>query len=280
MNKSEELLQTQCLNCGTSVKGAYCHQCGQRLRDNLDRSLGRLMGEFFGTIFFFDNRFFVSIKHLFGFPGSMTVKFLEGKRKKFISPVTLFLLINLIYFFVNPLTDYSISLYDQTRAQPYSQLTKVWLDQKLQNEELEEGTFSIVYQRMSDSVSKSVMIINVPIIAFFVYLMAFKKRPFYFDSLIFAFHFFSLFLVSWIMLYWADVLFTFIPSNFSSTVSYISFYLFSIVIPLCYAVLSAKKFMRVRWYWAVPAGFAVIISVILTNIIYRFIIFCITLLII
>ena len=122
MEKTPEKSQKKCFNCGTPVNGVFCHNCGQRVRDNLDRSLGRLLGEFFGNVFFLDNRFLLSLWYLVRYPSRMTVEFLEGKRKKFISPVTLFLFLNLIYFIVNPLTDYSLSLYDQTHSQPYSPL--------------------------------------------------------------------------------------------------------------------------------------------------------------
>lgn len=276
MEKSRELAQTHCLNCGASVKDRFCHYCGQHIRDNLDRSLSRLLGQVFGNIFFLDNRFFLSVRYLFLFPGGMTVEFLEGKRKKFISPITLFLFINLIYFLINPLTDYSLSLYDQAYSQPYSMWTKDWVEHKLKKEGLLEQNYSITYQNMSDNISKSIMIINVPMIAVLVYLMAFKQRRYYFDSLIFTFHFFSLFMVSWIMLDWVDALINFLSGHENSIVSAISFNLFTFLIPLLYAILSIRNFMNIRWFWAIPAGVGVMVSVALSNFLYRFIIFIVT----
>ncbi len=276
MDKRRQSGQTHCLNCGASVKGAYCQHCGQHVRDNLDRSLSRLLGEVFGNIFFIDNRFFLSVRYLFRFPSRMTVEFLEGKRKKFVSPITLFLFINLIYFFLNPLSDFSLPLYDQANSQPYSMWTKEWLDQKLEKDGLDWRNYSITYQNMSDTISKSIMIINVPMIAFFVYLMALKQRRYYFDSLIFSFHYFSLFLFSLIILDWADTLITFFDGHENSALSSISFGLFTLFLPLLYAILGIKKFMGIRWYWAIPAGLGVMISIILANLFYRFIIFIIT----
>lgn len=277
MDKSPGSLQTHCLNCGASTKGIFCDQCGQRLRDNSDRSLSRLIGEIFGNLFFFDNRFFLSAKYFFQFPGRMSVEFLEGKRKKFISPVTLFLFFNLIYFLVNPLTDYSLPLYDQIDGQPYSGWVKEWVDLKLEKDGLNMQSYGVIYQNMSDNVSKSIMIINVPIIAAFVYLMAFKRRRYYFDSLIFCFHFFSLFMASWIILDWFDTLIDILAGHNNSMVSLISFNLFAFLIPLLYAILSIKKFMNIRWYWAIPAGMGVMVAVTLANFLYRFIIFLVTL---
>lgn len=276
MKSGNELLQTQCLNCGASVEEGFCHHCGQPVRDNSDRAIGRLLSEFIGNIFFLDNRFLLSMRYIVLFPGRMTVEFLEGKRKKFISPITLFLFFNLIYFFVNPLSDYSLSFSDQIYSQPYSKWIKEWIDLKLQTEGLSESAYGIIYQNMSDSISKSIMIINIPMIAVFVYLMAFKRRRFYFDSLIFAFHFFSLFMASWIILDWVETLINFLSGDDRSIVSYISFYLFVFFIPLLYAILSIKKFMGFKWYWAIPAGMVVVLGVSLANLFYRFIIFVLT----
>lgn len=279
MEKSRELLQTYCSNCSVSLKGSFCHNCGQRVRDNSNRSLGPLIVDFLNNIFFFDSHFFLSIRYLIQFPSRITVEFLEGKRKKFISPVTLFLFFNLIYFFVSPLSDYSLSLYDQTYSQPYSVWTKEWVNIKLQNIGLDEQAYGVIYQNTSDNISKSIMIINVPIIAIFVYLMAFRRRRFYFDSLIFSFHFFSLFICSWIMLDWVGSLIDFFASQDDSIVSKISFYLFAFLIPLFYAILGIKKFMNIHWYWSFFAGIGVIIAVNLANLIYRIIIFIVTFLV-
>jgi hypothetical protein len=277
MEQSPTSSPTQCLNCGATVAGAYCHQCGQRTRDNSDRSIGRLLGEVLGNIFFLDNRFLLSMWYLLRYPGRMSVEFLEGKRKKFISPVTLFLFFNLIYFFVNPLSDYSLPLYDQISSQPYSDWTKEQVRQKLREEALEFKDYAVTYQNASDNISKSVMIINIPMIAAFIYLLSFKRRRFYFDSLIFAFHFFSLFMLSWVMLDWVETLVIFLFGEDSSIVSTIRFNLFLLIIPLLYGFFSIKKFLQIPWYWGIPGGIGAVFAVLFTNLFYRFIIFVITL---
>lgn len=276
MENSPKIIKTNCLNCNATVTGDFCGQCGQHVRDNSDRSIRHLLADFFKNVLFFDNRFFISIRFLLCYPSLMTVEFLKGKRKKFISPVTLFLFVNLVYFFVNPLSDYSLSLYDQINSQPYSVWIKNWVEMKLQAEGLSEQAYSIEYQTKSDSISKSIMIINTPIIAFFVYLITFKKRKFYYDSLIFSIHFFSLFIISWIMLDWADSIIDFLPNQVHSLVSSISFNLFTLIIPLLYAILGVKRFMNIPWYWAIPAGFGVTLAVFFANFFYRFIIFLTT----
>lgn len=277
MEKRHESKQIECLNCGAYVKATFCDHCGQRVRDNSDRSVSRLLGEFLGNLFFIDNRFLLSVGYLIRFPGRMTVEFLEGKRKKFISPISLFLFFNLIYFLVNPLSDYSLALYDQTYSQPYSgKWMEDWIRLKLQNEGLDWQAYSIIYQKMSDNIAKSIMIINVPLIALFMYPMVFKSRRYYFDSIIFAFHYFSVFMASLVMLSWANTGFEFLSVPDDLIIYDLSFILFTLGIPILYAMLSIKKFLGIRWYWAIPAGLGVVIALALASLCYRFIIFIIT----
>jgi hypothetical protein len=272
MEQPQQVTQTQCLNCGAAITGSFCHACGQSVRDTTDRSIGKLLGDFLDNIFFFDNRFVISLRYLFWYPSRMTAEFLAGKRKKFVSPVSLFLFVNVIYFFVNPLTDYSISLEDQY-SQPYGPLIKDWINGKLQNGGLDFRSYSSTYQNMSDTISKSIIIINIPMIALGVYLMAFKKRRFYYDSLIFTFHFFSLFLASWILLDWANTLIDYIAGNDDSIIGAVSFVLFAFALPLLYAILGMKKFLDIKWHWAILTGVVVMVAVNLTNMCYRLIIF-------
>lgn len=277
MGKDQELAQSNCLNCGSSLTGHFCNECGQNARDNSNRSVSLLLGDFLGNLFFIDNRFILSVKYLFGFPSRMTVEFLEGKRKKFISPITLFLFFNLIYFIVNPLTDYSLSLEDQFYSQPYSEWIQASVIDKIENGGFADNTYSAIYQQMSDTISKSIMILNVPLIALFVYLMAFKRRRFYFDSLIFSLHFFSLLIFCPVLMKWCDLLFASLPNHISSAIPDFTFELFCYVIPTIYAILSIKKFMNIKWIWSIPAGLWVVASVVFVNLIYRFMILWLTL---
>ena len=70
--------------------------------------------------------------------------------------------------------------------------------------------------------------------------MAFKKRRFYFDHLIFALHYFSLVLLSWVMLDWAATVLLFLSGHDGTLLAEISSKLFLLVIPLLYAVVHRR----------------------------------------
>jgi len=73
------------LNCGTSLAGDYCSQCGQRdippypsVRDLVIDAFWELSG--------WDGRFASTVRALVQRPGMLTREFLEGRRARYLSP--------------------------------------------------------------------------------------------------------------------------------------------------------------------------------------------------
>ncbi len=268
-----------CLNCGSEFTSKFCPQCGQRDVENSDRSIIRLTIDLLNNVFFFDNRFWISIRYLLTRPGKMTVEFLEGKRRKFISPITLFLFVNVLYFFLSPLTDYSLPLADQMKYQAHSEMATRMVEDKLKKHELSNEayqeslrTYATKYQSASDNISKSLMILNVPIVALFVYLLSLRKRPYYFDALIFSLHYFTLFLLSISV---GDILKEIIQALGDPGANFLGIWLliFVLIIPLTYLSISLSKYLGHKWFVAIALGIFVFIGGGLAQFLYRAIIF-------
>jgi hypothetical protein len=102
----------RCLNCNTLLQGNFCHTCGQKFIEQKERTLKYFIIQFFGAAFFLENSFIKNLWRLLSTPGLMAHDFVEGRRKRWMAPFSLFLLINLIYFIVNPLTDFNLPLHD------------------------------------------------------------------------------------------------------------------------------------------------------------------------
>jgi len=276
MNKISSVQNEPCLNCGGTINGSFCNQCGQKALDNIDRSMATLLGGFFTNLFFLDNRFFLSIRMLVTRPGTMTVDFLNGQRKKFLPPVTLFLFANLIYFFLTPLTDYSLPLHDQVKWQPYSPTAKRLIANRLNERGISFADYARTYNKASDNISKTVMILNIPMIALFVYLFTFRKRKFYFDSLIYSFHFFTVFLLSICV---GDILSQLINplvARIDIDLEGFWFILFLLALPILYLIVSLRKLASMSWWLAILGGFGLFVGLFLVQFVYRAIMFFLT----
>ena len=78
-----------CLNCGASLTGPYCNQCGQR--GTVHRSLRAYFGDLAANLFNFEGKFFRTLPMLVWKPGELTRRYIEGERASFISPIALYL---------------------------------------------------------------------------------------------------------------------------------------------------------------------------------------------
>ncbi len=114
-----------CGNCDTVLQGPYCHGCGQRRIEAADRSMRRLLGQFFGALTDFDSRFWRSIRTLMLRPGQLSLDDLEGRRQRHVSPIALFLMANLLYFLAPAVTDFELAFIEHVPGT----LRVQWLEQ-------------------------------------------------------------------------------------------------------------------------------------------------------
>lgn len=95
----KEFHDTQCLNCGATLGGNYCSNCGQRATD-VNLSLRTLLVEFVESLFSLEFGFWQTFKRLVFYPGSLTEEYIVGRRKRYSSPIRLYLLTSILFFFV------------------------------------------------------------------------------------------------------------------------------------------------------------------------------------
>ncbi|MGJ3236067.1 DUF3667 domain-containing protein [Marivirga sp.] len=96
---------TNCLNCGEQLDSNenYCPNCGQ---ENSDKKLplGAFLKDFFSNYLSFDTILFKTLNPFIFRPGKLTKAFNEGKRRRYINPIRLYLIFSLFYFFMISLT--------------------------------------------------------------------------------------------------------------------------------------------------------------------------------
>ncbi|MBN3583686.1 DUF3667 domain-containing protein [Algoriphagus aestuarii] len=99
MKNSRKL--NHCLNCGNELgqEVNFCPTCGQENKDE-KVSIFRFVEDFISNYLNFETVFFQTLPAFFIHPGKLTNTFNEGKRKKYIHPIRLYLITSLFYFFI------------------------------------------------------------------------------------------------------------------------------------------------------------------------------------
>src|SRR5690606_7455946 len=75
-----------CGNCGTPMQGDFCYRCCQPVR-GLVRHFSSIVGDFFDTVFELDSRMARTLGPLLIRPGWLTLRYFEGQRVRYVSPV-------------------------------------------------------------------------------------------------------------------------------------------------------------------------------------------------
>lgn len=88
-----------CRNCGAHATGHYCANCGQETRIALP-TFGTFMREAAGRYVAFDGRLWRTLFALVARPGFLTLEYFSGRRRRYIRPSRLFLVLYLLLFAV------------------------------------------------------------------------------------------------------------------------------------------------------------------------------------
>jgi hypothetical protein len=88
---------THCQNCGTELKGPFCHACGQHDFD-VNRSFWHTFLEALENLFHFDGKFFRNIVTLLFQPGRLSAAFNAGRRASQVPPLRLYVFTAFVFF--------------------------------------------------------------------------------------------------------------------------------------------------------------------------------------
>ncbi|MEL6252741.1 MAG: DUF3667 domain-containing protein [Bacteroidota bacterium] len=222
----EDRKLTHCTNCETQLQEGenFCPACGQK---NLDRKvpLWVFLGDFIRDELKIDNRLFRTLRHLSINPGFLTNEFIAGKRKSYIQPPQLFLLMGFLCFFIISIqidpeikkidkSDFNIGLVDGLGVDSTS--NNVFLDFiRERADEAEENPAAFI----SNSLQKLpiVLLIVLPIFALFQHLIYIRHKMFFVEHFVFLLHvhaflFLLFFFASFFMMFMNNVqFFIYIP---------------------------------------------------------------------
>lgn len=88
-----------CANCGATMQGEFCHECGQSIHSVL-QPMHHMVEETVETVLHIDSRIVHTLPPLFLKPGFLTLEYFAGRRVRYIAPFRLMFVLCLLSFFV------------------------------------------------------------------------------------------------------------------------------------------------------------------------------------
>jgi hypothetical protein len=267
-----------CKNCNNSFSGKYCNQCGEKVYGEKDKSVVHLFEEGLHFITHFDGKFFNTLKKLFTQPGQLSVDYCNGKRKTYFKPLSLFLLLVVLYLLFPVFEGLNMKLYYHTHNDLYGKYAMRETIKVMTQKHLEDAQLEPIFHHTSEKVSKFLLLILLPLTALFFWLLTFKKRKYFFDQMVFSAEINCLYLL-WgflllpLLIYGAEwVYYLFTHTYFSMHDPWAGVITYAI---LCtYMVFAARRFYKIKKWQSI--GFTLLFFVahlIIVQYIYKFILF-------
>jgi hypothetical protein len=169
-----------CKSCGNRFKGIYCNQCGEKILLPSDRSFKTFVSNILIAITFADSKFIQTLGLVLKNPGFVSYEFAEGRRVKYLKPISLFFVLNLIYFLF-PV----IQLFNATLDTQLGSVYGHWIQETVAHKAVSMGysldAFKVVYNTRTTGLAKLMVMVFVVISCLPLNLLYAKRNRFFTD---------------------------------------------------------------------------------------------------
>jgi len=264
--------ETICPSCGGGINGAFCARCGEKKPSKHRLTLKHFFEETIEGFTHFDNKFFRSVKLLFFKPGALSAHFEVGRTVPFMKPVQLFIVSNLLFFFLVGRSNIF--------AVGFSSYLEFYTKYGTKNAVLKKfGTgadfneLALLFNEKIAGQSKAFIVLFIPVFALACALLFLKRKNFFTLHLVFATHFFS-FLLLFLSIFHFVIE---IPNQYLFHLSSNQFETLAVALNLlvfiAYFAVAATRFYNVKWHWAILISLVMAFLFLLSLQAYRILLF-------
>jgi hypothetical protein len=271
-----------CKVCSTTFHGRYCNMCGEKVSEPYERSFLNFLDSLLNAFTFLDGKFIKSLKLLLIRPGQLSRNIADGLRVPYMKMVSLFFVANFFYFLFPVFDSYNSSLYTQLNSLGnHSIRAKEIVKQKIEKEGISIQDFQRDYRDQSTNLSKLLIILLVFAFTLCLSIINYSKNTFFFDHLLFSLEFYSFHLLVDLVILanlfrglislgnvWSFDWSFLASDNFFSTVTATTLFYF--------LARGQRIFYGQKWYWVVPKTIILILMLQVTIVLYRRMLFYVT----
>jgi hypothetical protein len=176
-----ELPENICKSCGNSFRGSYCNVCGEKILSQQDRTFKTFLSYILTAVTFADNKFVKTLWWVIKKPGFISREFAEGRRVNYLKPLSLFFVLNLIYFLFPVIQLFNASLNTQLLA-PQRTLVQELIAHKMVSLQMRDlSSFSVIYNQKTAGLAKLMVMVFVIISSLPLNFLYRKKNRFFAD---------------------------------------------------------------------------------------------------
>ncbi|MCU1245521.1 MAG: hypothetical protein JWN02_1431 [Acidobacteria bacterium] len=211
-----DVIELACPNCGLGPVAAYCAACGQRRITEHDLTFAGFMRDTVHEFTSLDGRLWATLATLLLHPGLLAREYFAGRGSRYMKPLSLFVLLNLVFFIIQPHTGlmaYSYNNYTSydgdVAAKRQDAANAVRIDQAMSREARRVArklppqapvvgspeVFRAHFDDTLQDLKKSMLLVSIPVFALTMLLLYATTGRRYAEHLVFSVHVYAFFLV-------------------------------------------------------------------------------------
>jgi hypothetical protein len=183
----------RCPTCGAERPGAYCAACGEKRIAADDYSVVGFATHAFESLTNFDLKSLRAFTALVFAPGSLTREYLAGRRRRYIGPVQLFAIVNIIFFIGSGLVGmraFNTPFRVQQTNPPFAAMKRTQIEAAITRRGIAREDFARRFDDAADIQAKSWVFLLIPMTAA-VLSALYGFRRYAFEHLVFSTHFWA-----------------------------------------------------------------------------------------
>ena len=188
----------RCPNCHRPLDARFCPDCGERRASDRHYSLAHFGEEIAETFTHADGTLWRTFKALVLRPGELTAAYMRGERMRFMKPLSLFLVISVVYFVVSSAAGartFDTPLRVHMRRSNHGVIATRMVNERLTKRKISLDSYETPFNKASTAHAKSLVIVMVPVFALVVMLLEIRRHRFALQHLIFSLHAYTFLLV-------------------------------------------------------------------------------------
>jgi hypothetical protein len=178
---NEPLPEHTCKSCGNRFQGFYCNQCGERIVLAKDRSFKAFLNTLLMAVTLADNKFLKTLWLIIKRPGFISREFVEGRSINYLKPISVFFVLNLVYFLFPVIQLFNASLKTQLQSEYGVWISEIVAHAMINMNINDIDSFSIIYNQKTAGLAKLLVMVFV-VLGSLPLNVLYRKRNRYFSD--------------------------------------------------------------------------------------------------
>ena len=185
-----------CPTCGAVIDARFCGACGEKRVTAGDYSVAHFVTHVFESLTNFDFKSLRALTALVTRPGLLTRDYLAGRRRVYLGPVQLFVIVNIVFALAGPST-FRTPLAVQEHDPPFPAFKRALVVSAMAERARPRDEFRRSFDDAAGLQAKTWVFAMIPLLAL-VTAALYGFRRVFFGHLIFATHFLA-FMLAWML---------------------------------------------------------------------------------